>query len=294
MRVLLIGSTGVIGREAVPALLAAGHEVTGLARNAERADAVRALGIEPVVADLFDVDSLAGALRGKDAVVNVASRIPTGIGALTKRGWAAHDRVREQGSAALVAAALRTDDVGVLVQEGISFVYADGGDAELDETAPIQPYGPLLSSVAAHRNIERFADAGRTGVRLRIAALQGDDVITRMLVGTAKLRLPVLPGPADAWFTAIHPADAGGGAAAALGAPSGVYNLGAAPLRKSEFCRVLAEAAGVGRVRLLPNSFGLGPLATFRRSHRVVSRKLTEATGWHPKHPTPTPDWYRP
>jgi nucleoside-diphosphate-sugar epimerase len=293
VRVLLVGSTGVIGRAAVPALLAAGHEVTGLARNADRAGAVRALGIEPVVADLFDVESMVAALRGREAVLNVASRIPTGPGALTERGWAANNRVREQGSATLVEAALRTDDVGVIVQEGISYVYADGGDAELDETAPIEPYGPLLSSVTAHRNVERFAAAGRTGVRLRIAALQGDDPITRMLLGATKLRLPMLPGPADAWFTAIHPDDAGSGAAAALGAPSGIYNVGAAPARKGEFARVLAEAAGVRRARLLPNRLGLGPAATFRRSQRVVSRKLAEATGWTLRHPAPAASWYR-
>ena len=44
VRVLLIGSTGVLGREAVPRLLAAGHKVTGLARNAERARGVCCIG----------------------------------------------------------------------------------------------------------------------------------------------------------------------------------------------------------------------------------------------------------
>ena len=33
MRVLLAGATGVIGRQAVPVLTAAGHQVTGLART---------------------------------------------------------------------------------------------------------------------------------------------------------------------------------------------------------------------------------------------------------------------
>ena len=68
MRVLLIGSTGVLGREAVPELLAAGHTVTGLARTADRAKAVAAQGIEPVVADLYDPAALDTAMRGQEAV----------------------------------------------------------------------------------------------------------------------------------------------------------------------------------------------------------------------------------
>src|SRR5690348_13247162 len=84
MRVLLIGSTGVLGREAVPRLLAAGHMVTGLARNDDRAKAVHGLGIEPVVADLFDQDSMIKALDGQEAVLNLATRIPVTAGAMLK------------------------------------------------------------------------------------------------------------------------------------------------------------------------------------------------------------------
>jgi uncharacterized protein YbjT (DUF2867 family) len=36
MRILLAGATGVIGRQVVPVLAAAGHEVTGLARTPAR------------------------------------------------------------------------------------------------------------------------------------------------------------------------------------------------------------------------------------------------------------------
>src|SRR5512138_920504 len=109
MRVLVIGSTGVLGREAVPLLLAAGHEVTGLARTEQRAGAVRALGIEPVVADVFDGDSVAAALRGRQAVLNLATRIPTGLAML--RGMRDNDRLRREASRVLVDTALRGDDV---------------------------------------------------------------------------------------------------------------------------------------------------------------------------------------
>jgi nucleoside-diphosphate-sugar epimerase len=294
VRVLLIGSTGVLGREAVPALLTAGHEVTGLARNSDRAEAVRKLGIEPVVADVFDTDSLAGALRGQEAVLNLATRIPTGAGAML-RGMKDNDRLRAEGSRVLVDTALRNDDVRVIVQEGISFVYADGGDAELDEQAPIDPVGPLRSSVRAHANVAAFAEAdGRVGVRLRIAAMIGDEPMARMLVRMARFRMPVMFGDPTGWFTAIHPSDAAAGAVAALAAPSGVYNVGATPARKSDLARVVAEAAGVHKARVLRRAPVPAQLKAFVRSQRVVSDKLTKTTGWTPRRPMLTADWFRP
>ncbi len=54
MRVFVAGASGVIGRPLLPALIAAGHEVTGMTRRPERADAVRAAGADAVVCDVFD------------------------------------------------------------------------------------------------------------------------------------------------------------------------------------------------------------------------------------------------
>jgi 2-alkyl-3-oxoalkanoate reductase len=292
MRVLLIGSTGVIGREAVPRLLEAGHTVTGLARTDERAKAVATLGIEPVVGDLFDVESMSKAVQGQEAVLNLATRIPTSMSAIM-RGMKDNDRVRAVGSRTLVDAALSSGDVRIIVQEGISFIYADGGESILDENAPLAPAKNLMSALEAHRNIERFAeDSGRVGVRLRIGAIIGDEPMARMLVKMAKLRMPVVPGSPASWFTAIHPSDVGAAAVAALGAPSGVYNVGATPLRKSEVAKIIAEVAGVSKVRSIPNGLLVGQFKVLGRSHRVDSGKLSEATGWRPARSTLSAEWF--
>lgn len=295
VRVLLIGSTGVLGRHAVPRLLDAGHKVTGLARTEERAGVVSRLGIEQVIADLFDGDSMLKALDGQEAVLNLATRIPTGMKSVLGggRAFAENDRIRAEGSAALVEAALAAPDVRVIVQEGISFVYADGGDAELDEDAPIEPARTTRSSLAAHANIARFAEAGgRVGVRLRIGVILGDDPVAQMLLRLAKFRVPVMFGDGAGWTVTIHPPDAAAGAVAALGAPSGVYNVGATPVRKRDFADVVARAAGIRRARVLPGRFARGLPEVFVRSQRVVSNRLTEATGWRPERPTFTPDWF--
>ena len=54
MNVLVAGATGAIGRQLVPALLAAGHDVTALVRSAAGEDAARALGATAVRGDALD------------------------------------------------------------------------------------------------------------------------------------------------------------------------------------------------------------------------------------------------
>lgn len=297
MRVLVIGSTGQLGRPAVARLLADGHDVTGLARNDERAAVIARQGITPVIGDLFDADSLAGVLPGHEAVLNLATRIPTGTAGALGRGWAENDHVRTDGSRALVTAALASEDVRILVQEGVTYCYADGGDAEITEESPLDVPAPVRSSVTAHENVARFAaqDAGRAGVRLRIGMLLGDDPMTGMLLKMAKYGMPLIFGSPAGWTVPIRMSDAAAGAVAALRVQSGVYNVTAEPVRKRELGAVLAEVAGVRRARSMSARMAklLGPAAIFARSHRVVSTKLSEATGWQPADPKPNLGWFR-
>lgn len=295
MRVLAIGTTGVLGRPAVRQLLADGHDVTGLARNAERAAVIERQGITPVVADLFTPDSLVNALHNQEAVLNLATRIPPLMKGLLGRGWAENNRIREQGSASLVEAALADGGVRIIVQEGIAFFYADGGDRELTETSPIEVPQALESAITAQHNVEQFAGAGggRVGVALRIGRLHGTDPMTKSLLKSARYGVPLVYGDPEGWVTAIHPADAARGAVAALSAESGVYNVGATPVRKRELGAVMAQAAGAKKARGVPKSWLKGSAAIFGASQRVVSTKLMEATGWAPKMPEPSTDWFK-
>lgn len=295
MRVMLIGATGVLGTRAVPLLLAAGHKVSGLARNDDRATAITRLGIEPAIGDLFDPDSLAAVLPGHDAVLNLATRIPTGTRAASKKAWAANDKVRTEGSASLVEAATACTDVRTIVQEGISFYYADAGDDVITEESPIDVPPPLRSSITAHENVARFATDGRTAVRLRIGFLTGNDPLTRAQLTFARFGGPLIYGDPDGWTAPIRHADAAAGAVAALTAPTGIYNVTAGPTRKRDFGKVLAAAAHVRKARALPPRLAtfLGPVSVFTRSQRIVSTKLTEATNWQPAEPTPNQEWFQ-
>lgn len=104
VRVFLAGATGTLGRPTVRALVAAGHGVRGVARGSAKADVVRADGREPVEVSLFDVDALRSALRGCDAVLHFATKIPP-LGRIMRSNFAENDRLRRDGSRCLVDAA---------------------------------------------------------------------------------------------------------------------------------------------------------------------------------------------
>src|SRR5688572_24059492 len=76
VKVFVAGATGVVGWRSVRQLVAAGHDVTAVARTPEKAEQVRALGADPVAVDLFDAGAVAAAVRGHAVVVNLATHIP--------------------------------------------------------------------------------------------------------------------------------------------------------------------------------------------------------------------------
>ncbi len=72
---LIVGATGVLGREATKQLLAAGYRVRAMTRVRERAANLEQLGAEVVVGDLIDPSSLVKACRGVDAVLASAHQL---------------------------------------------------------------------------------------------------------------------------------------------------------------------------------------------------------------------------
>lgn len=54
MRVFLAGASGALGAQLVPLLVADGHQVVAMTKTASKQDALRAMGLQPVVADALD------------------------------------------------------------------------------------------------------------------------------------------------------------------------------------------------------------------------------------------------
>jgi len=68
MKIALIGATGYVGAAILAELLRRGHRVSALVRDAARLTPQP--GLETVIADAYDADSIAAAVRGHDAVVS--------------------------------------------------------------------------------------------------------------------------------------------------------------------------------------------------------------------------------
>jgi nucleoside-diphosphate-sugar epimerase len=106
MRVFVAGATGAIGKQLVPRLVAAGHEVTGITRSESKQAMLHELGAVPAVADALDPDQVAEAVgRAKPEVI---VHQLTGIGPLDlrnfDRAFALTNRLRTEGTDHLLSA----------------------------------------------------------------------------------------------------------------------------------------------------------------------------------------------
>ena len=295
MRVFVTGATGALGTAAVAALLADGHEVTGLARSDDKARALQQVGATPARVGLFDQAEIGSALEGHDAVCNLATSIPVGMAALRPGAWRANDRLRTEG-AKVVASAAKTAGVRRFVQESISFLYVDAGDSWITETSPVCVTRAVEPAAVAETAATDFGCTSRQSVILRFGNFIGDDPMTRWRLGQARAGRPVGLGDPQGWAHVVHLHDAGTAVAAALTAPDGVYNVGAEPVRRETLAATFAAAVGRSHARFAPPwmvKLAGERLEPLTRSHRVSSAKLHEATGWKPAYDTFDSSWLR-
>src|SRR3954451_15500803 len=162
--IVITGSTGVIGRRAARELIAAGHRVTGVTRSARGRERLESLGGRAVEGDRFDEASLRRAFGGADTVIILLTHIPSTDRMSNPSAWDENDRLRTEASAAIARAA-QDARVRRLVQESIAFVYADGGDAWLDEDAPVTGGGVTTTALTAERNARELFDGDTVVLR---------------------------------------------------------------------------------------------------------------------------------
>jgi nucleoside-diphosphate-sugar epimerase len=194
MRLLVTGGTGVLGRALQPVAEAAGHELAIPGREE---------------LDLFDPAAVTDALRDRDGVLHLATRIRSLEQVSDLDAWRENDRLRADASRILVDAAIAAG-AAVYVQPTVTFVYPPNDP--VSEDTPVGEVLPILrSALAAEQEAERFARAGGRGVVLRFGLLDGP--------GTW------FDHPMGDFGATLHVSDAGRALLSALSLPSGIYNV---------------------------------------------------------------------
>ena len=117
MRIFLAGATGVIGIRLLPLMLAGGHVVAGMTRTQGKIEGLRAVGVTPVLCDVFDERALVAAVKDfrPDLVVHQVTDLPDQIEKL-EEFLPGNNRVRSEGTRNLLEAARAAKASGFLAQ----------------------------------------------------------------------------------------------------------------------------------------------------------------------------------
>lgn len=290
MHVFVAGGTGAIGGYAVPALINSGHRVTALARSDAKADVLYRQGANPARVSLFDREALTAVLAECDAVINLASALPSTTAFLRQSAWRECELVRNEGSAAVVDACLRAG-VPKLVQESVAMIYADGADEWINEDHPVEHYPIASGNHAAEANAERFADTGGCAIVLRFGVFYGRGAAhSEQILSLARHHIGFVPGTGDGYLSSIHLADAATAVAAALTCNGGTFNVvDDEPVTKRLHARACAEAVDVRPWVMGPGRLGLllgDRLTSLTRSLRVSNTRFRTAADWIPRYPS--------
>jgi len=278
----------------VPALVSAGHDVVGLARSAEKARLLRSLGATARRTSLSDPAGLVAMFEGADAVCNFATHVPVGLAALRPHAWRAHDRLRTEGVRRVVEAA-REARVRRVVQESVSFLYADQGDTWVREDSPVEITRATEPASVGEMHVQDYTCGSRAGVVLRFGTIVGDDPMTRFQLRAVQHGRAIGLGSPDGWAHLVHTDDLGPAVLAALHVPSGVYNVGAEPVRRVQLVAGFSAAAGrdsIDFVGPLLHRLGGARLEPLARSLRVSSEHFTAQAGWTPRRAWFDPSWF--
>ncbi len=138
--VLVVGAGGFLGRAVVRSFADAGWEVRGLVRDPAKGELVRARGGVPVIGDVLDPATLAGALRGCDIAIHLAAHPSRDED---------EARVRVEGSRRLVASASEAGLRRLVLGSGY-WVYASRPDP-IEEDAAVEPRGESRVNFDAER-----------------------------------------------------------------------------------------------------------------------------------------------
>ena len=233
MRVLVAGASGVVGRSLLPVLVKAGYTVFGMNRSADKRGQVEAMGAEHIAADALDRQAVIGAMTRvrPDIVIHELTAIPQALDLRKfEQQFALTNRLRTEGTANLLEAALAAGARKFMAQSYAGWPYARVGGPVKTEDDPLDPNPPdvFRTGLAAIRYLESSVPQakGIEGVVLRYGAFYGPGTSGAwMLDQVRKHRLPII-GSGGAVWSFIHIDDVASATLAAVeNAKPGIYNI---------------------------------------------------------------------
>jgi len=244
VRVLVAGATGVIGRQLVPLLGAAGHEVIALSRSPRETP-----GVRWVAADALDRQALQRSVLQAmpDAVVNLLTAIPPQTDPRhLARDFALTNRLRTEGTRNLLEAAHAAGATRILA-EGLAYAYDPAADGICNEDTPLwrrppRQFAPVLAALVELEQLTHRAG----GLVLRFGHLYGPgSAFAADGSFTQQVRAGKVPlvGGGTAVFSFIHAHDAATAITAALAKEvSGTLNVvDDTPVPMREWLPAMAE-----------------------------------------------------
>ena len=295
MRVMVVGASGAIGTRLVPQLTSREHEVIGTFRSPAKAERVRALGARPVALNLLDPGAVRRAVLDirPEAIIHQATALAgQRFSRKLDRTFAETNRLRTEGTDALLAAAREAGTRRFIAQSFAPYRYARQGGMVKTEDDPLDAAPPAGAheTNAAMTHLDRAVTAAG-GIALRYGGFYGgaDDTVTRAV---RKRRFPII-GDGEGVTSWIHLDDAAAATVAALEHPgAGIYNIvDDEPAPAREWLPVLADALAakpprhvpVWLVRLL---MGEDAVMGATQSRGASNAKAKRELGWTLRYPS--------
>jgi nucleoside-diphosphate-sugar epimerase len=285
MRVFVTGASGWIGSATVDELLAAGHEVTGLARSDASAAALQAKGAHVRRGDLDDLASIRAGAETADAVIHLANKHDWGNMAATAAA--------ERAAVETIGDALAGTGHPFLLASGVAGL-TQGKPATENDPSPF--HGPDSPRGGSENFALEFVDRGVHTVSLRFApTVHGvkDHGFIAIIAAVAREKgVSGYPGEGTNRWAAVHRSDAARLVALGLAkAPAGARLHAVA--EEGVSTRDIAEA--IGRAFSLPVTSiapddvhgHFGWIGTFfGMDLSATSATTQELLGWAPTGPT--------
>lgn len=303
MRIFVAGATGAVGRQLVPLLLASGHSVVASTRSASKADSLRELGAEPIVADGLDaVDMRTAVIAARPDVVIHQMTDLAGATDLRHfdRAFAQTNELRTRGTDNLLAAAREAGARRFIAQSFCGWIFSRNGRAIKTEADELDPNPPeeLRRTLEAIRYLERTVTASSVpeGIVLRYGFFYGPETGTlspAMRDQLLRRRVPVI-GDGGGYWSFIHTEDAASATLAALerGRAGNIYNIvDDHPAQVRDWLPALAELLGAKRPLRVPVWLGRllageHMVAMMTEVRGASNAKAKRELGWLPAHPS--------